>query len=106
MEEINELVRQYSLEEDPEHIIIPFTDKKGRKLRRYILKRKYIRITYTEEYHVDYPLADIIRATIKHPEIPLSEALYLLYKESEREIPKSVSNVTDPETPDPDQSLT
>lgn len=106
MEEINELVKQYNLEEDPEHIIIPFTDKEGRKLRRYILKRKYIRITYAEEYHVDYPLADIIRATIKHPEIPLSEALYLLYKESEREMPKFASNATNPETPDSDQSVT
>ncbi len=106
MEEIDELVRQYSLEEDPEHIIIPFTDKEGRKLRRYILKRKYIRITYAEEYHVDYPLADIIRATIKRPEIPLSEALFLLYKESERDIPKPVSNETDPETLDSDESMT
>ena len=82
MEEIDELIRQYGLEEDLEHVIIPFTDKNGRKKRRYLLKRRFVRIVYAEGYHIDYPLADVIKATIKYPELLLSEALYLMDKES------------------------
>jgi hypothetical protein len=82
MEEADELIRQYGLEEDPEHVIIPFTDKNGRKKRRYLLKRRFVRIVYAEGYHIDYPLADVIKATIKYPELLLSEALYLMDRES------------------------
>ena len=87
MEEIDELIKQYGLDEDTEYIIIPFTDRHGRKKRCYILKRKFIRIVYSEEHYVDYPLADVIEATVKHPELLLSEALYLLYKETDRKMP-------------------
>ncbi|MBM4145938.1 MAG: hypothetical protein FJ240_06660 [Nitrospira sp.] len=82
MEEADELIRQYGLEEDPEHVIIPFTDKNGRRKRRYLLKRRFVRIVYAEGYHIDYPLADVIKATIKYPELLLSEALYLMDRES------------------------
>ena len=82
MEEVDELIRQYGLEEDPEHVIIPFTDKNGRKKRRYLLKRRFVRIVYAEGYHIDYPLADVIKATIKYPELLLSEALYLMDRET------------------------
>jgi hypothetical protein len=82
MEEVDELIRQYGLEEDLEHVIIPFTDKNGRKKRRYLLKRRFVRILYAEGYHIDYPLADVIKATIKYPELLLSEALYLMDRES------------------------
>ena len=82
MEEVDELIRQYGLEEDLEHVIIPFTDKNGRKKRRYLLKRRFVRIVYAEGYHIDYPLADVIKATIKYPELLLSEALYLMDREA------------------------
>lgn len=82
MEEADELIRQYGLEEDLEHVIIPFTDRNGRKKRRYLLKRRFVRIVYAEGYHIDYPLADAIKATIKYPELLLSEALYLMDRES------------------------
>lgn len=86
MEEIEELIRQYNLEEDSEHIIIPFTDRNGRKMRRYLLKRRFIRIVYAEGYHVDYPIADAIKATIRYPELLLSEALYLMEKEANTKV--------------------
>jgi hypothetical protein len=82
MEEVDELIRQYGLEEDLEHVIIPFTDRNGRKKRRYLLKRRFVRIVYADGYHIDYPLADVIKATIKYPELLLSEALYLMDRES------------------------
>lgn len=82
MEEVDELIRQYGLEEDLEYVIIPFTDRNGRKKRRYLLKRRFIRIVYADGYHIDYPLADVIKATIKYPELLLSEALYLMDRES------------------------
>jgi hypothetical protein len=84
MEEVDELIKLYGLEENPEFIIIPFTDKSGEFKKRYLLKRRFIRIVYEEGYFVDYPLADVIKATIKYPELLLSEALYHMYKESGR----------------------
>jgi hypothetical protein len=83
MKDAEELIRRYGLEEDPEHIIIPFRDKDGRQKRRYLLKRRFIRIVYTEGYFVDYPIADVIRATVRYPELLLSEALYRMYGESD-----------------------
>ena len=82
MEEIEELISYYGLEEDPEYIIVPFTDRAGKMKRRFILKRKFIRVVYAEGQFVDYPLSDVIKATVLYPEIPLSEALYLMYKEA------------------------
>ncbi len=90
MEEIDELIKRYGLEEDKEHVIIPYTDKNGKKNRCYLLKRRYIRIVYSEEHAVDYPLSDAIEATIKYPELLLSEALHILYKETNKKIPEGI----------------
>ncbi len=81
LRETDELVKQYGLEEDPEYVIVPFTDKEGRQKKRYILRRRFVRVTYAEGYFVDYPLSDVIRATIRYPELPLSEALFLMSNE-------------------------
>jgi hypothetical protein len=86
VEEIKELIRRYGLEEDLEHVIIPFTDKNGMKKKCYLLKRKFIRIIYTEDHYEDYPLADAIKATIKYPDILLSEALSMMYKETHTDL--------------------
>ncbi len=83
MKDAEELIKQYGLEEDQEHVIIPFRDKDGKLKRRYLLKRRFVRIVYAEGYFVDYPIADVIRATVRYPELLLSEALYRMYKESE-----------------------
>jgi hypothetical protein len=82
MEEVDELIKHFGLEENSEFVIIPFTDKSGKQKKRYLLKRRFIRIVYAEGYFIDYPLPDVIKATIKYPELLLSEALYLMYKES------------------------
>jgi hypothetical protein len=83
MEEMEQLVSYYGLEEDPEYIIVPFTDRDGKMKRRFILKRRFVRIVYAEGQFIDYPLGDVIKATVQHPEVPLSEALYLMNKESD-----------------------
>lgn len=82
MEEINELIKRYGLEEDKEHVIIPFTGKNGARKRCFLLKRKFIRIMYPENHYIDYPLAEAIEATVKYPELLLSEAIYLMHKET------------------------
>jgi hypothetical protein len=82
MEEIDELIKQYGLEEDPEHVIIPYTDKNGLWRRRFILKRPFIRIMYDTGYFVDYPLSDVIKAAVKYPGSLLSEALYRMNQEA------------------------
>ncbi len=81
MEEINELIRQYHLDESTEYVIIPFTDSNGRKKRCFLLKRRFIRIVFPEGHLVDYPLTEAIEATVRHPEMRLSESIYLLHKE-------------------------
>jgi hypothetical protein len=82
MEEINELIRNYHLQEDIEYVIIPFTGKDGRGKRCFLLKRRFIRIVFPEGHFVDYPLTEAIEATVKYPDIRLSEAIYLLHKEA------------------------
>jgi hypothetical protein len=82
VEEVNELIRRYGLEEDKEHVIIPLPSKNGGMKRCFLLKRRFIRIVYPEGHQVDYPLAEAIEATVRFPELPLSEALYLMHKES------------------------
>jgi hypothetical protein len=98
MQEIDELIKQYGLEEDPEHVIVPFTDNKGRRLKRFLLKRRYVRIMYAEGHYVDYPLTDVIKATVKYPELLLSEAIGLLYRELHIPMPKpaSIEELTEP----------
>ncbi len=83
MEEIDELIKQYGLEEDSEYVIIPFTDKKGRQKRRYLLKRRFTRVVYADGYFVDYPFSEVIRATMRYPELLLSEALFLMDQETD-----------------------
>jgi len=81
VEGIDELVRRYGLEEDPEHVIIPLRDRDGHTKRCFILKRRFIRLVYPEGHHVDYPIEEVIEATIRYPDLLLSEALYLMHKE-------------------------
>ncbi|MBI5205259.1 MAG: hypothetical protein HZA11_10110 [Nitrospirae bacterium] len=88
MEEINELIQRYGLEEDGEHVIIPI----GGNKRCFILKRRYIRVVYSETHYVDYPLTEVIEATIKYPELPLSEALYLFCGERKAETDENSEN--------------
>jgi hypothetical protein len=82
MEAINELIKRYGLEEDPEHVIIPVRGENGHARRYFLLKRRFMRIVYPEGYHVDYPLTEVIEATLRYPDLLLSEALYLMHKES------------------------
>jgi hypothetical protein len=83
VDEVNELIQIYGLEEDKEHVIIPLPGKNGSVKRCFLLKRRFIRIVYPEGQYVDYPLAEAIEATIRFPELLLSEALYLMHKESD-----------------------
>jgi hypothetical protein len=92
MEEVAELVRQYGLEEDLEYVIIPFTDEKGALKRRFIMKRPYIRIVYDTGYFVDYLLQDIIKATVRNPELSLSEALYRMNLETQTDADEPDAN--------------
>lgn len=80
MEAISELIKRYGLEEDLEYVIIPIHDKNGHTKRCYLLKRRFMRIVYPEGHYVDYPLTEVIEATIRYPELLLSEALYLMHK--------------------------
>jgi len=81
MEEIDELIRHYHLEEDNEYVIIPFMGSDGRKKRCFLLKRRFIRIVFPEGHFIDYPLTEAIEATVKYPELRLSKAIYQLHKE-------------------------
>ncbi len=81
MEDIKEIINKYSLQEDLEYVIIPLPEKNGKKRRCFLLKRQFIRIAYPEKNFVDYPLVDAIEATIRYPDLPLSQALFLIYSE-------------------------
>jgi hypothetical protein len=95
MREIQELIEEYGLEEDAEHIIVPFKDADGKAKRRFLLKRRFTRILYAEGHYIDYPIQDVVRATVKFPSLPLSEALYLMNKENggEENLPEESDEV-------------
>ena len=86
MQEIEELVRRYHLEEDIEHIIIPLPDKDGRPRRCFLLKRNFLNIQFPDGHVSDYPLAEIIEATVKYPELLLSESIHYVHKTQEASI--------------------
>ncbi|MCX8031484.1 MAG: hypothetical protein N3A59_07920 [Thermodesulfovibrionales bacterium] len=81
MESVKELIKTYGLQEDIEYVIIPMPDKDGKQRRCFILKRDFIRVVYPDGQYIDYPLADVIEALVRFPDLLLSEALSLTYKE-------------------------
>jgi hypothetical protein len=81
MEEIDELIKKYDLQEDSEHVIIPFIAADGRRKRCFLLKRRFVRIAYGDGHHADYTLAETVEAIMHYPEMKLSEALYLMQRD-------------------------
>ena len=86
MEEIEELVRRYNLEEDAEHIIIPLPEREGHARRCFLLKRNFLLIQFPDGHISDFPLAEIIEATVKYPELLLSESIQFVHKHPETSI--------------------
>ena len=76
-EELKELIREYGLEEDSEHVIINLKNSHGNTRRIYLLKRSYMRIVRPDGTFADYPLRDVVEAIIKYPHLKLSESLPL-----------------------------
>ncbi len=100
MEGIDELIKRYGLEEDLEHVIIPVTAEDGHTRRFFLLKRKFMRVVYPSGHFIDFPLEEVIEATVRYPELLLSEALYLMHKEWDEhshksDIPEVGREVTD-----------
>jgi len=86
VEEIEELVKRYHLEEDSEHIIIRLPDKDGQVRRCFLLRRKYLLIQFPDGHFSDFPLTEIIEATVKYPELLLSESIHFVHKTPENSI--------------------
>lgn len=86
MEIINDLIRRYGLEEDIEHIIIPYRDSKGRLNRCFLLKRRFLRIMQQDGHYVDYPMEEVIEAVVRHPGLLVSESLKLFHDELEEQL--------------------
>jgi len=87
-EGIREIISRYGLGEDKEHVIIPLPDQNGHRRRCFLLKRRFLRLAYPDGSYVDYPLEEIIEATIKYPDLLLRESLDLLHRELDAEISK------------------
>ncbi len=96
MEEIGELIRRYNLEEDAEHVIIRLQDGDGHVSRCFLLKRNFLRIQFPDGHFSDYPLAEVVEATVKFPGLLLSESINLVHKSPEisiiTESSRSVNN--------------
>lgn len=83
MEQVQELIRKYGLEEDLEHVIIPLVSRDGRLRRCFLLKRRFLRIMFTDTHFHDYPLEEIIESTVLYPDMPLRESILLVHKDPE-----------------------
>lgn len=84
MEEIDNLIKEYGLQEDEEYIIIPYIDSNGHNKRKFILKRQVARVMYGEDFFVDYPIVDVILSVIKYPELSIKDALHMMNKDEAR----------------------
>jgi len=84
MDEIADLIRRRGLQQDQEHVIIPLPGSR----RCFLLKRPFIRVVYPDGEYADFPIAEVIEAVIRYPDISLREALALLHRELDAEIEK------------------
>ncbi|MBI5074174.1 MAG: hypothetical protein HZB62_03225 [Nitrospirae bacterium] len=85
MEQLQELIRKYGLEEDLEHVIIPLVSGDGRSRRCFLLKRRFLRIVFPDTHFHDYPLEEIIEATVLYPDMPLRASILLVHKDPDRD---------------------
>ena len=92
MDEVQELIRKYGLEEDVEHVIIPFRAEDGRMNRCFLLKRRFFRIDFGDGHFHDYPLEEVIEATVLHPFMPLRESILLVHREPEAQEQEETMN--------------
>jgi hypothetical protein len=83
MEKVEELIERYGLQEDLEHVIIPLRTRDGRLMRCFLLKRKFLRIMFGDSHFHDYPLEEVIEATVLYPDMPLKESILLVHTEPE-----------------------
>jgi hypothetical protein len=81
MEDLDEVIGRYGLEESSEYIIIPFISADGRKKRCFLLKRRFLRIAFEDGHYIDSPIEDAIIAIKRYPDLKVSEALYLIHRE-------------------------
>lgn len=82
MDEIADLISRHGLEQDLEHVIIPLPGAR----RCFLLKRPYIRVVYPDGGYADFPIAEVIEAIMRYPDLSLREALALLHRELDTEI--------------------
>ena len=93
MDEIRELIRKYGLDEDLEHVIIPFRSEDGGMRRCFLLKRRFLRIVFSEDHFHDYPLGEIIEATVLYPYMPLRESILLVHQEPEAQDIENIMHI-------------
>ncbi len=96
MEEIQELIRKYGLGEDPEHVIIPFRSEQGSMSRCFLLKRRFMRVVFADGHFDDFPLEEVIEATVLYPHMPLRESILLVHRDPEPQHAESEIEITEP----------
>ncbi len=90
MDALANIIRRHGLQETLEYIIVPFRASDGSMKRAFFLKRSHIRIVFPDQRHEDYPLEDVLEATVRSPEQRLTEALAALYLEIGKELRPSL----------------
>ncbi|HSW64593.1 MAG TPA: hypothetical protein VLH56_14990 [Dissulfurispiraceae bacterium] len=90
MEAIANVIRRHGLQETLEYVIVPFRAGDGSRKRAFFLKRSHMRLVFPDHRHEDYPLEDILEATVRDPERSLTEALAALYLELGKELRPSL----------------
>ncbi|KAF0184009.1 MAG: hypothetical protein FD164_606 [Nitrospirae bacterium] len=90
MEAIANVIRRHGLQETLEYVIVPFRAGDGSLKRAFFLKRSHIRIVFPDQHHEDYPLEDVLEATVRSPEQRLTESIATLYRELGKELRPSL----------------
>ena len=85
MNRLKKIIEEHGLEEDPEHVIIPYRTSSGEERRVFVLRRPILIIARDPFHRATASLEDILEAIVANPEGNLWEELNLADKEETSE---------------------
>jgi len=81
MNRLKKLIEEHGLEEDSEHVIIPYHAAGGEVRRIFVLRRPYLIIAQDQFHRATASIEDIVEAILNNPEGSLWEELKLAERE-------------------------
>lgn len=101
MNRLKKIIEEHGLEEDHEHVIIPYRTSSGEERRVFVLRRPNLIIARDPFHRATASLEDILEAIVANPEGNLWEELNLAEREDTAEDPDAGAPEAEPEEDSP-----